>query len=116
MIVRVQGKNIRLNNKDVTIAKCLVNNYIACMKVGTAKANKPEMFFTMLIVLHNKAAELLTAFGPEALSMLMDITAKKGLKGEPGEKISATIQNMEWLIPDGMDTLMTDPQKTQTQT
>jgi hypothetical protein len=114
MIVRVQGKNIRLNDKDVAIAKSLVNNYIACMKVGTAKANKPEMFFTLLIALHNKTTELLTAFGAEALAMLMDITSKKGIKGEPGERISATIQNMEWIIPEGMDNLNTDAYKTQT--
>jgi hypothetical protein len=99
MIIKVDGKDIKLNDKDAAIARGIVKNFLNCMKAGAAKANRPQLYFTILIALYDKSAELLTAFGFEALEMLMDVADSKNAETKH-TNTEALIQNLEYIIPE----------------
>lgn len=77
MKITVGGREISLNNDDVKIARSLVNTFLSTTKSKAAKAKRPSLHFTVIIMMYKKSLDLLHEMSPESLQILMDILTQE---------------------------------------
>jgi len=68
----IGGKEIKLVDRDVRLAKKLVKKFLKTAKEKAENNNAPTFYFTLLTVMYLMAHDHISAVSPETLALLLN--------------------------------------------
>jgi len=73
MKIVIGGNELKLNHDDVAAASSAINELITGIKKVSVEKNRPQLYFTALILLYAKSKETIDAITPSALKYMLDL-------------------------------------------
>ena len=73
MEIVINGKPVKLNNKDVHVAQKLVNSFISSVKDNAVAHNKLAMYITTVVTMHTTSADILKSIDPDVMKILTEM-------------------------------------------
>lgn len=64
---------IPLSQKDVIISRSAVNTFIETVHTGAERTGSSSLYFTTLLMMYKKSAELLSELGVDNLKYVMEL-------------------------------------------
>lgn len=77
MKVVIDGKTIKLIDRDVDVAKKTINHFLKTSKEEAEKKNATSYYYTLLICMHLMSTALIEALTPEILEMILNAAAER---------------------------------------
>lgn len=72
MKIVIGGKEIRLVERDVKVAKKLCRRFLKTAKLKAEEAHAPTFYLTLLIVMYLMSNDYISAISPDTLSVLLN--------------------------------------------
>ena len=72
MKIVIGGKEIKLVDRDVRVAKKLCRQFLKTAKGNAEEAHAPTFYLTLLVVMYLMANDYISAITPETLSLLLN--------------------------------------------
>jgi len=76
MKIIVGGKEIRLVDRDVRLAKKLLKKFMKTAKAKAEANQAPTFYFTLMLVMYLTAYDHISALTPETLALLLNAAHK----------------------------------------
>jgi hypothetical protein len=78
----IGSKEIKLVDRDVKLAKKLVNKFLKTAKEKAEGNNAPTFYFTLLTVMYLVAHDYISAVSPDTLALLLNAAYKNNERNE----------------------------------
>ena len=77
MIVKVKGKEVKVNRNDLAHARRAVNNLLEAAKAGSVSARRGSLYITTILMMYKKSEAMIHSLGVDQIQKILEEVAEE---------------------------------------